>query len=130
MNYMVDLHGVVDKHSMILLNFCKDLIKSNNCVFICTGSKKNEAIETLKRLNFYPNDSYTDIISLSDIILERCPPSEIEYDMNGNIWVDDMIWWPLKSEMCKKYKIDVFVDDSEEYFVHIQNKRILKLLVK
>ena len=54
------------------------------------------------------------------------PFAEIEYDVNGNLWVDDMLWWPMKGKFCKMYNIDVIIDDSEEYFVYIP-KKVVKL---
>jgi len=104
----------------------EDLTKSGNDVYICAGSKRIEAEKKLDKLGFKKNINYIFLISISDILSSSLPAAEIEYDVNGNIWVDDMLWWPMKGKLCKIYNIDVIIDDSEEYFVYVP-KNVIKL---
>ena len=137
MNYLIDFHGVIDTYPDKFRNLLISLWNNpNDAIYICTGGKKNDVIDKLDRLKLYKRlDSgrienlYKDIISISDTLEKRLPPEEIEYDFNGNVWVDDSIWWKMKGEICEKYKIDIMIDDSEEYFSHVP-KNVLKFHVK
>jgi len=123
---MIDFHGVIDTNPISFLKMTEDLIKSGNTVYICTGAREQDVLEKLNRLNFQKDINYNEILSISDIIESQVPAAEIEYDINENIWVDDMLWWPIKGKLCKKYHIDVMIDDSEEYFVYVPNN-VIKL---
>ena len=137
MNYLIDFHGVIDAYPEKIKNLMISLFNNpNDNVYICTGGRKKDVISKIEKLNLTKTDNrglqtslYKDIISISDILEERLSPEEVEYDFNGNIWVDDSIWWKMKGEICKKYNIDVMIDDSEEYFAHVP-KNVLKLHVK
>ena len=126
LNYMIDLHGVIDSDPKFFKKMTSDLIKNRNLVYICTGSKIEDAQEKLNSLGFKININFNKILSISDIIEKTIPAAEIEYDVNGNLWVDGMIWWSMKGKLCKQYNIDVIMDDSEEYFVYIP-KTVVKL---
>ena len=126
MKYMIDLHGVIDENPKYFRKMTEDLIKSKNDVFICTGSKKEDAIKQLNNLGFKKHVNYLFLLSISDVLASSLPAAEIEYDVNGNLWVDDMLWWPMKGKFCKMYNIDVVIDDSEEYFVYVPDK-VVKL---
>ena len=127
MNYMIDLHGVIDSNPLHFQNITVDLMSSpKNCVYVCTGSKFQDAVNKLTELGFKKNVNFTEILSISDVLEKTVPAAEIEYDVNGNLWVDDMLWWPMKGKFCKMYSIDVIIDDSEEYFVYVP-KNVVKL---
>lgn len=137
MNYLIDFHGVIDAYPEKIKNLMISLFNNpNDNVYICTGESRDDVIVKIEELDFTKIDEhgfrirlYKDIISISDILERRLHPDEIEYDFNGNMWVDDSIWWKMKGEICKKYNIDVMIDDSEEYFAHVP-KNVLKLHVK
>ena len=126
MRYMIDFHGVIDHCPVYFKKMTEDLISSGNEVFICSGGKKNVVLKKLTRLGFHQNENYNEILSISDVLEATVPAAEIEYDNNNNIWVDDMLWWPMKGKFCKEYQIDIIIDDSEEYFVYVPNN-IMKL---
>ena len=123
---MIDLHGVIDSNPIHFKKITEDLIKCGNDVYICTGSKNSDAVKKLDELGFKKNVNYVFLISISDILSSSLPVAEIEYDINGNLWVDDMLWWPMKGKLCKTYSVDVIIDDSEEYFVYVP-KNVVKL---
>ena len=123
---MIDLHGVIDSNPKYFRKMIDDLIRNGNSVYICTGAKYIDAVNTLTDLGFGNKLSYLKILSISTDLESSLPAAEIEYDVNGNLWVDDMLWWPVKGKFCKQYKIDVIIDDSEEYFVYVP-KNVVKL---
>lgn len=123
---MIDLHGVIDSNPIYFKKMTEDLIKSDNIVFICTGLRFQDAWDKLKKLGFKKDVNFSVILSISEILEEKLPATEIEYDVNMNVWVDDTLWWPMKGNLCKDYSIDVIIDDSEEYFVHVP-KNVVKL---
>lgn len=126
MKYMIDLHGVIDANPKVFKKMTEDLIKSGNMVYVCTGSRFQDAWDKLNKFNFKKNVNFNQILSISEILEERIPAAEIEYDVNMNLWVDDMLWWPMKGNLCKEYNINVIIDDSEEYFVYVP-KNVIKL---
>ena len=123
---MIDLHGVIDSNPKYFRKMTEDLIKSKNDVYICTGSKIEDAIRQLDNLGFKKHVNYLFLLSISDVLSSSLPAAEIEYDVNGNLWVDDMLWWPMKGKFCKMYSINVIIDDSEEYFVYVPDN-VVKL---
>ncbi len=126
MRYMIDLHGVIDANPSTFKKITEDLIKNGNFIYICTGTRLQDALDKLKKLGFKKNINFNQIISISEILENTLPSTEIEYDVNMNLWVDDTLWWPMKGKICKEYIIDVIIDDSEEYFVHVP-KNVVKL---
>jgi hypothetical protein len=126
LNYLIDLHGVIDSNPEYFKFFTEDLIKCGHSVFICTGAKYIDAFDKLISFKFKKNVNFNKILSISDVLSNTLPAAEIETDINGNIWVDDMLWWPMKGKFCKEYNIDVIIDDSEEYFVYVP-KHVVKL---
>lgn len=121
MRYMIDFHGVIDHRPIYFQSMTNDLISSGNEIFICSGSRKKTILKKLNTFNFYQGTNYNEILSISDVLESSLPAAEIEYDNNNNIWVDDMLWWPMKGKFCKQYNIDIMIDDSEEYFVYVPN---------
>ena len=126
LRYMIDLHGVIDSNPVYFRKMTEDLINTKNIVYICTGERFQDAYEKLIKFGFRKNVNYHKIISITEILEEKTPQSEIEYDINMNLWVDDMLWWPIKGKLCKEYNINVIIDDSEEYFVYVP-KDVVKL---
>ena len=126
LNYLIDLHGVIDSNPNFFKKFTEDLIKNGNKVYICTGSRFQDAWNKLKEFNFKKDINFNQIFSISEILESRIPAAEIEYDVNMDLWVDDMLWWPTKGNLCKEHNINVIIDDSEEYFVYIP-KNVVKL---
>ena len=124
MRYMIDFHGVIDHRPNYFKKITEDLISCGNEIFICTGSKKNIVLVKLNNLGFQENKNFNEIFSISDILEETLPAAEIEYDNQNNIWVDDMLWWPMKGMLCEQYHIDIIIDDSEEYFIYVPNNTI------
>lgn len=129
MKYMIDVHGFIDTYPKKVLSLLQNLVETQNEVIICSGGKLVDVKKTLKLNNFIKGQHYHEIISLTDYILEFFPPSEIEFDVNENVWIDDLEWWKLKGKMCEKYSIDVIIDDNEEYFMFMP-KNVIKLLIK
>ena len=116
---MIDLHGVIDSNPSGFKKITEDLIKCGNFIYICTGKRFQDAWDELKTLGFKKNINFNQIISISEILEMKLPASEIEYDVNMNLWVDDTLWWPMKGSLCKEHSINVIIDDSEEYFVYV-----------
>lgn len=118
LNYMVDFHGVLDKSPNLFRNMLSSLITGGNQIYICTGSRSLEIQKKLTLLGFKEGIHYNHILSLTDYFEKNLPPEEIEYDVNNNLWVDDTLWWSMKGNFCKAYKIDVIFDDRKEYFIY------------
>ena len=65
MNYMIDLHGVIDANPKYFRKMVDDLLRNGNSVYICTGSRYTDAVSSLTDLGFGKNLSRLTILSIS-----------------------------------------------------------------
>jgi hypothetical protein len=110
----LDLHGVIDKHPLIFKELARSIITSSeNSVYIISGASKDKIIKTLDRLDF---TYYTYIFSIQDYLNENYfhLNEGINYNDGNHIYNDDL-WDSIKGEFCRKEKLDLHIDDWEEY---------------
>ena len=127
--YMVDFHGVIDVNPDFFRSFMENLVQTGNKVIICSGARMSELNEKLPDFGLIEGVHYNEKISVTDYLESILPETEIEYDLNNNIWVDEVIWWSTKGKFCRKYHVDVIIDDSEFYLVYVKPPT-LKMLFK
>ena len=110
MNIAFDLHGTIDVDPINMSNMMKALIDSNHNVSVMTGSEHTKAISELQNLDIH---DYSEIYSIPEFLREVINVSGRWID--GRWYCDDDLWWKSKAMMCEYYKIDVLIDNMEEY---------------
>jgi hypothetical protein len=106
----LDYHGVIDRYPELFGTLSRIVMASGGQVYIVTGHRATpEFALSLKQLGI----EYTGILSVVDF--NQRHGVEIKYDEDGNPWIDEEIWNSTKADLCKRYDIDLHVDDSEVY---------------
>jgi len=106
----LDIHGVCDSNPKFFAELSRLFVEAGHEVIIITGKMKSHgAVDEIKELGI----SYTKFFSIVDYHLEK--GTEINFDSNGNPWINDDIWNRTKAEICEKENIDFHIDDSSIY---------------
>jgi hypothetical protein len=96
---------------------------SGGQVYIITGHKATpEFALSLKNLGI----EYTEILSVVDF--NQRLGVKVRYDEKGDPWIDEYIWNSAKADLCKRFDIDLHVDDSEIYGKYFDRKTKYLLL--
>jgi len=105
-----DYHGVCDANPMIFSLLTKVLMDSGNDVYIITGRMKKDNLEKdLIELGI----SFTRIFSIIDYNVDKGNP--VRFDEKGEPWIEDELWKKTKAEICREQKVDLHIDDSDDY---------------
>jgi hypothetical protein len=107
----LDYHGVIDAYPKFFSEFSKILKNKGHDLVIITGTSLNSSI----RKELAACDiMYSDIFSITDHLSSMGALVEKIGD-DGNPWFDSNLWNSSKAEYCKSQKIDIHIDDSEDY---------------
>jgi len=113
----LDIHGTLDDDPEFFLDIVMKL-KRPNQVHIVSGSPFTP--EIVKQLKSYNNDCdekwWDYYFSVVDYLLALNVPYKI--DEKGHYWFDDKEWTKTKGIYCAYHKIDLMVDDMQEYGEH------------
>jgi len=109
----IDLHGVLD--------FAPDLFKpllnlfmcANRRVYIVSGPPKEDIKKELATIDVEPDRHYTQILSVVDYL--KYTGVKMWQDDKERWWSDGKDWWESKGKICKKFNIDVMLDDHIEF---------------
>lgn len=110
MKYGLDIHGVCDTKTKFFAIFSQRAIANGHECHIITGSQRTKANENfLKDLGI----QYTHFFSISDYLLkEGCVAFWKDKD---NPFFSEEVWNDAKANYCKRNKVDIHFDDSDEY---------------
>ena len=106
-----DIHGVIDDKSDVFSALSKILVDSGNEVHVITGSFRTDELE--REIKEKHNISYTHFFSILDYHKEL--GTKIEYDEDGQAWIEGELWDKTKAEYCQRVGIDLHLDDSDSY---------------
>jgi hypothetical protein len=116
MNIGLDYHGVIDAYPKFFSEFSKILKKNGHDLIIITGSSlKSNLRQELAALDI----TYSNIFSLTDFHISEGTLIE-KIDENGNPWFNSLNWNKTKADYCKKEKIDIHIDDTEDYLKYFE----------
>ena len=130
-NIAIDLHGTLnvsaELQKLVITNFFNPKFRT----FILSGSPANEIKTDLQALftkhtgvwktsttnNFIDNLPGITILSVVDTCKEFNIPMIRVRKANGELqwYCDDILWWPMKSIICKMNEIDILIDDKIDY---------------
>ena len=109
----IDLHGVLTEYPNEMKMILRALRKMGVIVSIVSGPKYNEIERELKDLGFEFGKHYVHINSVVDFLITS--GVKMWQDENEDWWASDEEWWSSKAMICKRYGIDVLIDDSPRY---------------
>lgn len=112
MKLAIDIHGVID--NKFLGAAIQKFFDEGHTIYILTGMHHSEeAEEYLAKHGFVKGINYHHFLSVADYHKKLGTP--MFYDERNRPWLDNDIWNKTKAKMCKKYIIDVLIDDSKIY---------------
>jgi hypothetical protein len=119
----LDYHGVIDKYPEHFGPLSRIIMASGGQVYIITGHRATpEFALSLEQLGI----EYTEVLSVVDF--NQRNGVYVRFDENGNPWIDEELWNSTKADLCKRYDIDLHVDDSEIYGKYFTGKTRYLLL--
>lgn len=119
----LDYHGVIDKYPEIFGTLSRLVMASGGQVYIITGHRSTpEFALILEQLGI----EYTEVLSVVDFSQRH--GVEVRYDEKGDPWIDEEIWNSTKADLCKRYNVDLHIDDSEIYGKYFTEKTKYLLL--
>jgi hypothetical protein len=125
-NFGFDLHGVVNTYSELFKELGSCLINNGHSVYIISGATRGKILEDLEALDY---NEYTHLFSIQDYLNQNYffMNEGINYN-DGNYIYNDDLWDSIKGEFCRKEKIDLHIDDWNEYgnyfttpFLHLRS---------
>lgn len=123
---MFDLHGVIETQPEVFKPLMKTMRLAGHKVYICSGPHIGRIKSELLALGYSLNHHYDEVISVADYL--NSEGIEFKYDDNDNPWTEPEIWWGSKGKICKKYHIDIVIDDHEEYMMNLEPPTIFLLM--
>jgi len=113
----IDIHGVLDTHTVAFKTLIDMFRTSNHLIYIITGPEEHKAKEELDRLGLVSTVHYDKVLSVVDWLKEHLKEEQMWTDKNGNWWCDDANWWCSKARICTEFNVDVLFDDSAKYLI-------------
>ena len=95
-------------------------------ICIISGPPKEDIKSELEKLKLHQGYHFHEIYSVVDHLKEK--GVEMWQDERGRWWTHDEEWWKAKAEICKKYDVDIMVDDKEEWRPHFKDTKTKFLL--
>ncbi len=109
----LDLHGVADADTSFFSELSRLLVDGGHEVHIITGFPDSPALR--QRLKNDLRLSWTHLFSITS----HCRDLGIEIEtIQGNPYVDEELWEQAKAGYCRRYGIDLHIDDSAVYGRH------------
>ena len=116
----LDFHGVCDDKPRIFSILTELLVGAGHEVHIITGEEDTPLLrEKLKALRIH----YTHLFSIASY--HKSIGTKMWNDKKNTPWMDQEIWDVTKAWYCNKHKIDLHIDDSEDYGKHFKTSYLL-----
>jgi hypothetical protein len=110
MKLALDLHGVINSKPEFFASLSKLFVENGHEIHILTGSHETpELHEELKSYGIF----YTHFLSIADY--NKSIGTHVWYDEKNTPWMDEDAWNRTKGDYCKKYDIDLCIDDTIKY---------------
>lgn len=106
----LDIHGVIDAAPEFFSELTSALINAENEIHILTGATLKDG--KVEKLLYDLNISYSYLFSIVDYNADN--GILIEY-IDGQPWMDDVLWDKAKGDYCTEFGIDIMIDDTLRY---------------
>lgn len=113
MKFGLDIHGVIDKCPKFFSEFTKRMTSLGHEIHILTGVKiSDRVINELDEMGII----YDKIFSITDYLISE--NEEVTWEDSRNPWFNPDVWNRVKSDYCRKYNIDLHIDDTLDYALY------------
>ena len=117
LNFLFDLHGVLEAYPLLFRPILKSLRCTKHHVFIASGSLQEKLNKELYALGYKEGIHYDKAIGIPDYLISLGIP--VVFDENQRAWTDEKTWWSSKAMVCSEFNIDLMIDDSLQYKEYI-----------
>ena len=104
----LDFHGVINRHPSYFKDFTEAAVSRGHKIYIITGGPEAKIACFLQGWGI----KYNEIFAIMDYYAKQ---GEVKFFLDGSFHVDDKLWNTAKAKFCKKYEIDIHIDDSDIY---------------
>lgn len=109
----IDVHGVIEERPEFFQLFCRAIVEAGGEVHIITGKEHDKVVPELNQLGLAYGEHYTHFFSITDY--HKGLGTAIQWDKNGNPWMDELTWIKTKGDYCLREEIDLHLDDTDSY---------------
>lgn len=109
----LDIHGVITRSPDFFSKLSKETIRQGHEVHLLTGASLSKSV-VMSLINY--DIAWTRLFSITDYHLAS--GITVDFDKNGNPWIEESLWDRSKAEYCAKNEIDFYIDDSDVYGKH------------
>ncbi len=113
MRIAFDLHGTLDDSQDIFKPMLSLLLQSGVNVSVISGPPVLEIALELEKFGYICGKHFNNVYSIVGEL--KTTDVKMWQDENDEWWSDDVTWWSSKGIICKKYNIDVLVDNEARY---------------
>ena len=104
----LDFHGVINSHPSYFKDFTQAAVSRGHKIYIITGGPADKIACFLRGWGI----CYQELFAIVDYYAAK---GEVTFYKDGSFHVDDKLWNTAKARFCKKYQIDIHIDDSDVY---------------
>jgi hypothetical protein len=122
----IDLHGVAFEYPEFFTTLGKLFIEAGHEVHIITGAVLNDKLkEKLRKHAIVEGVNYSHFFSIVQHHLDL--GNEVNFDENGNPWMDEDVWNRTKAEYCQNNNIEMHFDDEKKHLISFSTPSCLFL---
>lgn len=104
----LDFHGVINTRPSYFKDFSEYAEAHGHQIYIISGGPADKLESFLKAWGI----KYTELFTIFD---HYASLGEVKLYPDGQFRVDDKLWDTAKAKFCRKYNIDIHIDDSSVY---------------
>lgn len=104
----LDFHGVINSHPSYFKDFTEVAISRGHQIYIITGGPAQKISCFLRGWGI----CYQELFAILDYYAAQ---GKVTFYPDGSFHIDDKLWNTAKAKFCKKYGIDIHIDDSTIY---------------
>jgi hypothetical protein len=127
-----DIHGVITSNIEKYKKLMENLVESKLFeVWIISGPRTLPVINELNSYGIKHKTHYHFIDTVVEYLLRRNEDFRIEYSEEGveHYYFDEYKWNSAKSNICETHKIDILIDDTQEYETYFDKLNTIFVLV-
>ena len=120
MKFGLDIHGVIDKCPKFFSEFTKKMHSLGHEIHILTGVRMSKRVlKELHEMDIY----YDKLFSITNYLIDE--GEAVEWKTPDDPWFNEEVCNKVKGDYCRKFNIDLHIDDTEEYALYFTTPILL-----